>query len=258
MRSKMRNTLLVASSVLIVGASMVLATRLLSSSTSNANRPADQKLTGVSLVTVLQAHSGHRDNEWPRFTQKGTLTYYPDISAGSQSDFERKLTLSMDGSLVRYDKTTLNRTQSYLLAGRTVVRTTIDGKTPVEARVIDGVEAASIRFQIATFGLLPILRRLSEPSTQVIYAGATSKGNRFQVTTAGGSWCFYTNSNDLIDRLEINDINITYGDYRTVDGLKLPVYQQVKKGDKLLYEIKFEALDLNPVFTVSFFKSDLL
>lgn len=224
---------------------------------SYKNQQAGANPVGVSVLTVLQAHNGHNDNEWPSFTQKGTLRYYANTSAESQPAFESRLTLSTDRKFTRYDKATLNRNQSFLFDGHTLVRSTFDAEARVEASVIDGVQAASIKFQIATFGLLPTLKRLSEQSAQVVYAGATSKGNQFQVKTAGGAWYFYTNSNDLIDRLEVNDISITYGDYREVDGLKLPFYQQVKKGDKLLYEIKFETLDLKPVFDVGFFKSDL-
>lgn len=256
----MRKTFLslVVISVFLVGVGMTVAVRRIYRSTSSANQQAARNSTSISVFTVLQAHIGKNYKEWPRFTQKGTLTYHPDVSAGSQRVFERKLKLSVDRSLVRYDKATLNRNQSYLFNGHTLVRTTFDAENQVETRVIDGVEAASIKFQMGTLGLLPILRRLLEPSTQVDYAGTTSNRNRFQVKTAAGSWYFYTNSNNLIDRLEINDINITYGDYRTVEGLRLPFYQQVKKGDKLLYDIRLETFDLNPVFPVGFFKSGLL
>jgi hypothetical protein len=252
--------IVVMSGVLLIAVGMTVSLRFVyrNRSTAGPGRPAAHNPIGTSILTVLQAHSGHNDKEWPRFTQKATLRYYPAISAGSQREFERELRLSQDRSVVRYDKATLDRKQSFLFDGHTLVRTTFDAGTQVEARVIDGVEAASIRFQIATFGLLPVLRRLSDPNTQVVYLGATSMGDRFQVTTVAGSWYFYANSNHLINRLEVNDINITYGDYRAVEGLKLPFYQQVKKGDKLLYEIKFETFDLNPVFDAGFFTSDLL
>jgi hypothetical protein len=238
-------------SVLLVGVGMTLAARLVF-------RRAAHGPVSISVLTVLQAHGGQNNNQWPRFTQQGTLMYYPNISAGSQGMFERKLMLSVDASCARYDRTTLDRTQSYLFDGQTVVRTTFDTETQLEGRVINGVEAVSIRRQIATFGLLPILRRLSEPNKQVVYIGATSKGNRFQVKTIDGSWYFYANSNNLIDRLEDGEISITYGDYRTVQGLTLPFYQQVRKNDKLLYDIKLGTFDLNPVFAVGFFKSHLL
>jgi hypothetical protein len=256
----MRKTFLspfVIKNLLLVSIGMTAAVILVYRSNSTVNQHAEPNPTSVSVFTVLQAHSS-RHEEWVRFTENGTLMYYTDSSAGSQRVFERRLQLSMDRSFVRYDKGTLNRNQSFLFNGYTLIRTTFEAEIKLEARVLDGVEAASIKFQIATFGLLPILRRLSEPGTQVVFVGATSNGNRFQVKTVSGSWYFYSNSKHLIDRLEFGDINITYEDYRTVDGLNLPFCQRVKKGDKLLYEIKFDTFDLNPVFAAGFFKSDLL
>lgn len=255
----MRKTLLspvVIGSLLLMGIGIAAAVRLVYRSNSTENQQAGPNPIGV--FTVLQAHSGHNHKEWLRFTEKGTLMYYMDTSAGSQRVFERRLRLSTDRSFVRYDKATLNRNQSFLFHEHTLVRTTFEAETQLEVRVLDGVEAASIKFQIATFGLLPILKRLSDPSTEVVYVDSTSKGNRFQVKTVSGSWYFYTNPNHLIDRLEVGDIDITYGDYRTVDGLNLPFYQRVKKADRLLYEIKFDTFDLNPVFAAGFFKSNLL
>jgi len=248
--------LLIGSSLLLVVAGLTVAVRVTSWKVSTAHQQSSQTQT-VSVFTVLEAHSGQDHKEWTRFTQQATLTYYATLSASSRRMLERRLTLSVDGSFVRYDKAKLNRSQSYRFDGHTLIQATLDGNTQVRAKVIDGVEAASIRFQMATFGLLPILKRLSEPGTDVVYLGPTSKGNQFQVKGVGGFWCFYVNSSQLIDRLEVNDLTITYGDYRTAEGLTLPFYQQVKKGDKLVYEIKLYPFDLNPAFAADFFKSDL-
>src|SRR6185295_2118452 len=180
----MRKTLLfpaVLGSLLVVGIGLATAVRQIHRSNSAANQQAGPNQLGVSVFTVLHAHSSHDHKAWLRFSQTGTLMYYTDTSAESQPLFERRLSLSTDGSLVRYDKATLNRNQSYLFDGNTLVRTTIEAETQLEATVVEGVEAASVKFQVATFGILPILKRLSEQSTQVTFVGATSKGDRFQV-----------------------------------------------------------------------------
>ncbi len=174
-------------------------------------------------------------------------------STASQYVSESRLRLAADHSFVKYDRTTLNRNQSFVFDGYAMVRTTFEGETRLEVKVLDSVEAAGIRFQVATFGLLPILRRLSDPSTQVVYLGTTSKGDRFKVKTAEDDWYIFTSPNHLIDKLEVEDLSITYEDYRTVDGLSLPFLQRVKKGDRLVYEIKFDTFDLNPVFAAGFF-----
>lgn len=200
----------------------------------------------ILVSTVVRTHGGHDARDWTRFSLKGTLRYHVNASTDSQSQFERKLALSGDGSVYRYDRVTLNTSQSYLFDGKTVVRTTSQSGTQMEVKALDGVEAASIKFQIATASLLPILKLLSDPTTKVSYVGRTSKGDRFEVTTNNGSWSFYSNSNHLIDRLEVGEINITYGDYRAVDGLTLPYYQKVAKGETFLYDIKFDTFELNP------------
>jgi hypothetical protein len=255
MRKKILGIIVVGSLVLMLAA--FVAVRVAHRSVSTGEQMASHNAISVSVFSVLQAHGGASVKEWPRFTQQGTLTYHPNLSAGSQGVFERKLTLSVDGSSVRYDKATLNRSQSYFFDGRTVIRTTFDATTKSDVKVIEGVEAASIRFQMATFGLLPILKRLSESGVQVVYVGATSKGNQFQVKGLNGSWYLYANSDFLIERLEVNDVNVTYSDFRTVEGLTLPFREEVRKGDKLLYEINLDTFDLNPVFAPGFFKSDL-
>lgn len=247
MRKTSSNLVLIIG-VLLAVAGLAAVVKLVNRNKSTTNRQAGPNSISVSVFTLLRAHGGRGDRAWTRFRQEGTLRYHMDVSAGSQRQFERKLSLSTDGPVVKYDRATLNINQSYLFDGNTLVRTTFQAVTQLDVKTVDGMEAASIKFQIATFGLLPVLKRLSDPATQVFYVGATKKGDRFQVKTGGGSWYFYSNSNHLIDRLEVGEINITYGDYRTVDGLTLPFYQNVRKGETLLYEIKFDTFELSPVF----------
>jgi hypothetical protein len=252
---KISSYLVIIIGVLLAVAGLAGVMRLVHRSNSTTNRQAAPDSIRVSVFTILQAHGGRGDREWTRFRQKGTLRYRLNVSADSQPRFERKLSLSTDGPVARYDRATLDINQSYLFDGNTLVRTTFQAESRLDVKTVDGTEAASIKFQIATFGLLPILKRLSDPATQVIYIGATKKGDQFQVKTGGGSWYFYYNSNHLIDRLEIGEINITYGEYRTVDGLTLPFYQNVRKGETLLYEIKLDTFELSPVFASGFFKT---
>jgi hypothetical protein len=215
-------------------------------SASTPVQQPDASTIRVSVSTVVQTHAGGTVRDWTRFHLKGALKYHLNVSSDSQNQFERKLTLSGDGPILRYERVTFNTSQSYLFDGKTVVRTTSESGSQLEVKTLDGTEAASIRFQIATAGLLPILKRLSDPQTKVIYAGPTSKGDRFDVKTDNGSWSFYSNADHLIDRLEVGEISITYGDYRDLDGLTLPYYQIVAKGDTLLYDIKFDTFELNP------------
>lgn len=238
--------------VLLAVAGLAAVVGLVNRSNSATNRQARPDSISVSVFTLLQAHGGRGDRDWTRFRQEGTLIYHIAAAASPESRFERKFKLSADGPVVRYSRATPDMNQSYLFDGNTLTRTTFQAGTQSDVKAVDGTEAASIKFQIATFGLLPILKRLSDPAAQVIYVGATEKGDRFQVKTRGGSWYFYSNSYHLIDRLEVGEINITYGDYRTVDGLTLPFYQDIRKGEALLYELRFDAFELSPAFTSGF------
>lgn len=206
------------------------------------------------VLAILQAHSGGSDRDFSRFSQKGTQTYQVRLSNKTQ-EFDRKLSLATDGLVVRFDRSTPDLNQSYLLNGNSLVRTTLRQGTRPEAKPVDGVEAASIKFQIATCGLLPVLKRLSDPETKVFHVGATLKGNRFEVKTVNGSWYFYVNSNRLIERLEVGEVTVTFDDYRKVRGMILPFKQYVKKGELFLYEINFDTFVINPDFAADFFKS---
>ncbi|HET6979816.1 MAG TPA: hypothetical protein VFI24_26020 [Pyrinomonadaceae bacterium] len=210
----------------------------------------------VSVSTVLKTHGAYNVKLRSKYTQTATLTYFTNGSTGLQRVLDVKLKLSVNDTFARYDQTTFDGSQSYLLDGQNLIRS--DAGIKQEVKTLDATEAAAIKFQISTFGLLPMLKRISDQRSQVSYVGRTAKGHRFQVKTSKGSWYFYANSNHLIDRLEIENINITFGDYRTVQGMKLPFYQQVKKADKLLYEIKFDTFEFNPVFAADFFKSAAL
>ena len=257
----MRKTLLaliVISGLIFAGISIAALVKLVRQKKATANQQTVTKSPGVSVSTVLHAHGLDQNKVRWSFRQNATLAYYEDTPTGPQLVVERKLAFSTDGSLIRFDKTTLKRTQSFLFNGQTIVQTISEEGTQLGATVLNDFDAARIKFQIASFGLLPVLKRLSNPSTQVVYLRATSNGAQFLIKTARGPRYLYVDSKNLIYQFEVDDFTITYGDYRTVDGMNLPFYQQVKKGDKLIYDIKFDAVDFNPVFASAFFKSSLL
>lgn len=241
--------LVLITGLVLMAAGAIAVLRLVNRSSSPKSEPNSDR-----VLTLFVAHGGRSDRQWKRFFQEGTLRYYPHPSIGSQS-FERRLSLATDGHFVKYDKATLEKTQSYSFDGDSVVRTTLHKGIQVEVKALNDLEAAGIKFQIVTSGLLPVLKGISDPGSKVMYLGTTSKRDRFEVKTVNGSWYFYSNVSHLIERVEMGEINITYGDYRTVDGVTLPYYQKVQEGDRFLYDIKFASFDLNRVFETGFFKS---
>lgn len=263
-------TLIVIGGLIFASGSIVVLVKLVRQTKATDNRQVAIKTADITLInpaditvnTVLQAHGVDKDKAGSAFKQDAILTYYEESPTGPKPMAQQELNFSTDGSLFRLDKTifntTPNRTQSFLFNGQTLVQTTREGGTQLDAKVPDNLEVAFVKFQMDSFDLLPVLRHLWDPSMQVVYLGVTSKGNQFLIKTAVGDRFFYTDSNNLIVRFEADETNITYSDYRTFDGLNLPFQQHVKKGDKLLYEIKFGAYDFNPVFAPEHFKSGLL
>jgi hypothetical protein len=248
---------IVIGALALVGIGIISATRLARKSTLTSERQAG--LQTVSVLTVLKAHIGQQYKQLPGYTVTGTRRIFDkDIAERPLLLVERKVSLSTNGAVVRYDRRTPAEThQTFIFDGRALVQQTFRAGGELQPRALEGFAADSIKFQLATFGLLPILKRLADPGTRVVYLGATSKGDRFQVNSGVGSWYLYTNPQHLIERLEVGDASITYGDYRMIDGLNLPFVQKVNKGEWLMYEIEFASLELNPVFPVGFFKSDL-
>jgi hypothetical protein len=161
---------------------------------SSPPRQSEPNSSRDLIVALLHAHGGGSERDWRRFLLKGRLRYYPYLTNPSQQ-FERKLILATDGSVFRYEKTTLDVNQSYLFDGNTVVRITSQTEAQLELKALDSEEASVIKSQIASSGPLPILKRVSDPATTIVYLGPTSKGDRFEVKDAKGSWYVYSNSN---------------------------------------------------------------
>lgn len=231
-----------------------LVLRRVNRHSSSTLRQSESNSGRVLVLASLQAHGGRSDRSWTRFFAQGTLTFNRHLS-NRLLQFERKFSLASDGPVVRYDRASVDTNESYLFDGNTLVRTITQTGGQRGVKTMDGAEAAGIKSLIAACGLLPFLKRLSDPGTKAVYIGRTKKGDQFEVKTDKGTWNFYSNSNHLIERLYGGEFSITYGDYRTVDGVTLPYYQEVWKGETFLYDIKFDSFDLNPVFVPGFFKS---
>ena len=237
--------------VLVITGSTTVVVRFIGRRISTTTRPTEKKCCELSVPTVLKAHIGSGNAQWTRFTQKATLREDKSVSS---NQIETSLSLSTDGTQARYDRTTAALNLSYLLNQNTLIRTTFYAGAQREVKTVDGNEALLIEFQIATFGILPLLKRLSNPATQVAYVGNTAKGDQFEVKTGYGSWYFYVNSQHLIDRLQFDELTITFDDYRQVEGLNLPFHQTESKGDDFLHDIRFSEINLDPAFASDVFK----
>lgn len=254
---KKSSYLVVISGLLVVAGSAALIVRV-QRKTEITYRSAESNAVIPSGATILHNHGAGNIKTQLSFTQTASLSYFSSGGPEHPLARERKLKFFTNHSLVRYDRTIMDHTRSYLFDGQTMVRTTFAAGTQLEVKVIEGAEANRIKIHLRTCGLLPVLKHLSDPNVKLVNLGPKAKGHRFRVTTSLRTWYLYLNADRLIERLEDGDTNIQYGDYRTVEGLVLPFYQEVKQGDRLIYRMKFESIDLHPVFAPDTFKSNLL
>jgi hypothetical protein len=252
MKTNASDLLTIIGLLFVITGSTTLVVRFIGRKISTTTRPAVKKCCELSVPTVLKAHISSCNAHWTRFTQKATLREDKGVSS---NQIETSLSLSTDGTQARYDRTTAALNLSYLLNQKTLIRTTVYAGSQREVKTVNSDdEAYLIEFQIETFGILPLLKRLSNPATRVAYVGNTSKGDQFEVKTGYGSWYFYVNSQHLIDRLQFDELTITFDDYRQVEGLNLPFHQTASKGDDFLHEIRFSEIDLDPAFASDVFK----
>jgi hypothetical protein len=214
---------------------------------------------GISIDEVLQAHNVARDpgalSTW--LAEAVKLTSY---AGGPESDFsnffERKVTVVVDGDSFkrrRADPLGL-REQVDLFDGQLAHHSVKEKDWPVDEEKAGDSQFAAAQSSIRTFGLVPILRRLSDPATDVVYAGRTArKEDKFKMKTATGDWTLYCDQQHTICRVEIGDKLIEYADYRSVEGVRLPFIQRLSFGGRLIYELVFTRIEFKPVLPSGYF-----
>ncbi|HYV05847.1 MAG TPA: hypothetical protein VFB82_14730 [Blastocatellia bacterium] len=216
----------------------------------------------ISITDVLRAHTEARDyaalSTW--LAEGVKLTSLPGgLESDLASFFERKLKVVSDGrSFKRYKADPLGlREQIDLFDGRSAFHTVKENGRQVEETALAGSELAPVEFSIRTFGLVPILRELAEPTTNVTYLETTPRRqDKFLVRGAIGDWTVYCDQQHTICRVEIGDKVIEYADYRSVDGVRLPFFQRVYLNGRLVYEIIFTKIELGRVLPAGYFKRE--
>lgn len=233
--------------LVLIGIGFTAHQKLPRKSVSPAAPSAAQKI--ASLSATLQAHFGAVNKPWPAYTQKGVRT--PPKGSGQ---IEQKVSFSTDGTLIRYEQGEAPvYLRIFVFDGHTLVERTVQWGGELEPRVVEGPEADPLKFQMATFGVLPLLKRLSAPNAQVTLLDSSATGDQFQVDNAAGSWWVFTNRDHLIERVKVGDVTIEFQDYRNVDGMTVPFAQSVTQGTLLKYRINFESMVVEPNFPQDFF-----
>jgi hypothetical protein len=235
------------------------------SASSASIREANQAASLLSIDEVLRAHSVPQNPaalstfsaEAVRLTSRP-----PGIDPPLASFFERHVSVVMAGEAYRRHTSDPSRLREQfdLFDGSAIHHAAVEQGRLVEAAdSMTDSESEGVEFGVKTLGLVPILRQLSDPTTEAVYLGSAAYGqDKFEVKTSGDRWTIFTNREHLICRLEAGNRTIEYADYRSVDGIRLPFIQRLSIGGRLLQEIVFTRIDLNPALPAGCFSRESL
>src|SRR5882724_5447057 len=244
---------------IVLGIGLVISTEVATAISKRISKPAAQ----MSLQTILRSHNIPRDGDplSSTLSEASRFTYFDSgTGTGKQDFFERKTIVYTSRNAFKVFRTdplglrqqidASNGSQENVHAEYTKDRET---QTPYQ---MQDAQLASSRFLVGTFGLVPILKQLSDPSTKDQWLGSSNGEDILSVTSPAGTWVIYVNNKGLIHRAEIGKCVFEYADYRVVNGISIPFFQNVYVGNKLVYELTFTRIELNQAFAPDFFSKE--
>lgn len=234
---------------------------LLATRAGRGERRALPAAAPISLNDVLQAHNVLGDLGVPSsFLAEARRTISAAQRGGIPRSFDRMITVARYGNAHRYQRVDpIARTkQIYAFDGNTTFHAMIVNERLIEQSSREGDSPSeAVGLEIKTFGLLPILRQLSDPNTQAVYQDHNAQGlDRFQVSMSTRNWTVSADSEHLIRSVQSADNAIDYGDYRLVDGIWLPFAQRFYIRGQLYYELSFQRIDLRPELSPDYFNRE--
>lgn len=175
---------------------------------------------------------------------------------------ERHMTLSVDGSKFRrnsIEPSGASDRAEMFDGGRlyAVLRSKDDDGGITSHSLPTGSDRLrALRFNVDTFGLLPFLRICA--NSVAIAEGRAGALDKFRVRTDKGDWIVYIDQTGLIRRLEMGDKVFQFADYRSSGELRLPFIERLSIGDRLVYELIFSKIEINPDFPPDHFDPETL
>lgn len=131
------------------------------------------------------------------------------------------------------------------------------GKATTDVVALSDDQSSAIAFSIRTWGLLPFLQTLAGAAQKPVFEGRTKELlSQFRFESPAGPWHVYTDLARQIRKIEIGDKTYQFAGYRSVAGLDLPMIQRVWVGDRLIYELVFYHIELNPTFPDAYFSRE--
>lgn len=242
---------------------MAIASFIAFGSWAAISRSAPRAISAPLFQEVLQAHGGREAiTSITAFRVHGvrlTSTLPPGF-------FERRLQVEVaDGKFRRQIADPLNlRIQTELFDGQAgfyLISGSRDQQEALSAQALpmSGDRVRAVKFGVETYGLLSLLQRCAESTAVVISQETTSaRFSKFRIRTSAGEWNVYADESHLIRKMEIGDKTLQFADYRSVGRLQLPFTERLSVGQRLVYEMIFSTIELNPTFPADYFKPEAL
>jgi hypothetical protein len=222
--------------------------------------------TDRSIGEILRAHNVSLAPA--AFVAEASRVMHRPVDSENEAphSIERKVTVAFNGSAFMLDQIDSRGLlkQIDLLENGKIYRTEIEeGKRTKTAAQLGNVDYQSARFRVMSFGIIPILKQLQEPSVAVVHREhAEGDQERLTVKTASDTWVVYVGLNHLIRKIERvrnrHNLAIEYFDYQTVGGAQLPFSERISVDGRLAYELSFTKIDLSPSFADDYFSREAL
>ena len=194
------------------------------------------------------------------------LRFHTDSKSAAPGTMECQVTVAYNGSLFihRLVDPQGSFEQIDLLENGAGYRTAIEaGSRTKTAAPLGSADYESLKFRVMSFGLIPILKQLQEPTVEVLHhEGTEADQERLTVKIASNIWTVYVDQEHLIRKIERvrerRNLTIEYLDYHTVGGAQLPFTERISVDGRLTYELFFTRIERNPSFPDDYFSREAL
>ena len=221
----------------------------------------EQTARGVTIHDVRPAHNLPPDIKALsayRVEAVRLRSIYNEPGSELPSFYERTTEVAVDG--IRFKSHQIDpqevREERDVFDGQAAYHTEVEKGAVVKANQMEDQQFRDVEANVKTFGLIPILNQISDPATQIVHVGRTTrKEDKFEVRTADGSWTIYADQWHVIRKLKVGERTIEYAAYHFVQGVRLPFIQRVYVGGRLKYELAFSRIELDQIFPPGYFSN---
>ena len=218
---------------------------------------ADQAASSF-ISKLLEAHNFPQDSDAlaATVTEARKANHYPpDLRSKMPEPFDQKMRVCFYGAEFRREKCfSRGPTQQIDLFDRRGAHRLeiLEGKSTASVRQLEDWEFQDVKFNVLTFGILPLIKELQSPSVDADYLGSTGGHEKIAVKIESAVWTIYGDEQHLIRKVELvhrgHFVVIEYDDYRLVGGVKLPFIQRLYSDGRPRYELAFTGFSFKAAF----------